>query len=109
MNGPASPSHNRILNALTAAESERVQLFSACCCELELFCVTQAISPATSTFRRTRSSHSSYTYERWNGLGWHDWQQGESGVGLVMGAERLTGLAVVQIGGFAYRCHGTAT
>jgi hypothetical protein len=105
MNGPASPSHNRILNALTAAESERIYptlsrvllRAGAVLCDSGDF--ARHVYFPTDAVLALICVLSDGTVSQVGMIG----NEGESGVGLVMGGERLTGLAVVQIGGFAYR------
>jgi CRP-like cAMP-binding protein len=105
MNGPACPNHNRILNSLTAAETGRI------------FPNLSRVLLRTGTVLRDAGDLDRYVYfptdsvlalicvlsdgalSQIGMIG----NEGESGIGLVMGAERASGLAVVQIGGFAYR------
>jgi CRP-like cAMP-binding protein len=105
MNGPACPNHNRILNSLTAAESgrifpnlSRVWLGTgAVLCDAGdraryVYFPTDAVLALVIVL-------SDGTFSQIGMIG----NEGESGIGLVMGGESWTGLAVVQIGGFAYR------
>jgi CRP-like cAMP-binding protein len=105
MNGPACTSDNRILNALTAAESGRI------------FPNLSRVLLKTGTVLCDAGDLARYVYFPTDAvlalicllrdgtpfqLGMIG-NEGESGIGLVMGGETLTALAVVQIGGFAYR------
>jgi hypothetical protein len=105
MNGPACTSDNRILNALTAAESGRI------------FPNLSRVLLKTGTVLCDAGDLARYVYFPTDAvlalicllrdgtpfqLGMIG-NEGESGIGLVMGGETLTALAAVQIGGFAYR------
>lgn len=105
MKGPACPEDNRILNALTAAESGRIfpslsrvwLRTGAVLCDASdlaryVYFPTDAVLALICVLRDG-------THSQIGMIG----NEGESGIGLVMGAERLTGLAIVQISGFAYR------
>jgi CRP-like cAMP-binding protein len=105
MNGPACPNDNRILNALTAAESGRIypNLSRVLLRTGTVLC--GAGDPARYVYFPTHAVLalicvlSDGTLSQIGMIG----NEGESGIGIVMGGERLNGLAVVQIGGFAYR------
>ena len=105
MNRPACPNDNRILNALTAAESGRIfpSLSRVLLTTGTVLCgagdLARYVYFPTDAVLALICVLSDGTLSQIGMIG----NEGESGVGLVMGGECLTGLAVVQIGGFAYR------
>ena len=105
MNGPARPNDNRILNALTAAESGRIvpSLSRVWLTTGTVLCDSDELARyvyfPTDAVLALICTLSDGTLSQVGMIG----NEGESGIGLVMGAERLPGLAVVQISGFAYR------
>ena len=105
MNRPVCPNDNRILNALTAAESGRIypnlsrvllRTGTVLCDASDLACYVYFPTHAVLALVCVLSDG---TLSQIGMIG----NEGESGIGIVMGGERLNGLAVVQIGGFAYR------
>lgn len=105
MNGPACPSDNRILNALTAPESRRIfpnlsrvlltigtPLSEAGDLARHVYFPTDAVIALMCVL-----SDGALTQIGMIG------NEGETGIGIVMGGGHLAGLAVVQIAGFAYR------
>jgi CRP-like cAMP-binding protein len=105
MNGPACPNHNRILNSLTAAETGRIfpNLSRVLLRTGTVLCdagdLDRYVYFPTDSVLALICVLSDGALSQIGMIG----NEGESGIGLVMGAERASGLAVVQIGGFAYR------
>jgi Crp-like helix-turn-helix protein len=105
MNGPACPSDNRILNALPVAESRRI---FPCLSRVWLTSgtvlsnaddIARYVYFPTDAVLALVCMLSDGTLSQIGMIG----NEGESGIGLVMSGESLTGLAIVQVGGFAYR------
>jgi CRP-like cAMP-binding protein len=105
MNGPARPNDNRILKELTAAEGRRLRpalsrvLLTAGTALCEAGDLVRHVYFPTDAVIALVCVLSDGTFSQVGMIG----NEGESGVGLVMGGESLTTLAVVQIAGFAYR------
>jgi CRP-like cAMP-binding protein len=110
MNGPACTSDNRILNALTAAESGRLSpnLSRVLLRTGTVLCdagdLARYVYFPTDAVLALICLLSDGTPFQIGMIG----NEGESGIGLVMGGETLTALVVVQIGGFAYRVPSAA-
>jgi hypothetical protein len=109
MNGPACPNDNRILKALTPAERRRIfpnlsrVLLTAGTALSEAGDLTRYVYFPTDAVIALICALSDGALSQIGMIG----NEGESGIGLVMGGESLVSLVVVQIAGFAYRLPAT--
>ena len=105
MNGPACPNDNFILKALTATESRRIfpnlsrVLLPAGAALSEAGDLVRHVYFPTDAVIALICALSDGALSQIGMIG----NEGESGVGLVMGGESLACMATVQVAGFAYR------